>query len=245
MPKIRLAVLVAAPLLCQIACGSAEPDMDDTPPQVNNTPPSDTNPPEQMPRCALPYDVRAIDKVATGTVAVMAAPTDPTVFNAEIDATAGGSMAYGDNPFVYVDLIGRKKVDITDVQAPKSGDWDIAFKRWQIKVNSGDSGPGYVLVSRVDATALDEVKDTPPGPYYADSYFDAKCHLIPDAIGGLGTALSDWYDYDMTMGVRLVPKKEILVFTRRDGQGSVKLQILSYYKGMTSGYFSLSWSYLP
>jgi hypothetical protein len=36
----------------------------------------------------------------------------------------------------------------------------------------------------------------PAGTYEADSYFDAKCVFQPDPIGGLGTALSDWYDYD-------------------------------------------------
>jgi hypothetical protein len=205
----------------------------------------DMAPPEQKPRCELPYDVRAIKTVSTGAVSIMPSPTDATIYNAEVDATAGGSMAYGDNPFVYIDLIGRKKVDITDAQAQLSADWDIAFKRWQIKMNSGDSGPGYVLLSRVDAMSLGDVTEAPVGPYTVDSYFDAKCNLLSDPIGGIGTALSDWYDYDMTMGTRLVPKPEILVLTRRDGQGSIKLQLTSYYKGTTSGNFSFSWSYLP
>ena len=65
--------------------------------------------PDLLARCELPYDVRNIDKVSTGTVTVMTAPSDPMVFTAEVDATAGGSMKYGENPFVYLDLIGRKK----------------------------------------------------------------------------------------------------------------------------------------
>jgi hypothetical protein len=197
-----------------------------------------------LPRCELPYDVRAIDKVSTGAVNVMASPGDPNVYTAEIDATAGGSMKYGENPFVYVDLINRKRVDLTDVQAQSSPGWDIAFKRWQIKVNSGDSGPGDVTVARVADKNLPEVAAAPAGPYEADVYFDAKCMLTTDPIGGLGTVLSDWYGYESGSN-RLVPNKEVIVLKRRDGQGHIKLQLLGYYKGMAGGNFSLSWSYLP
>ena len=234
MLKNRLAQLfiasLGAALLAPLGCGDMTQEM---PPDMA----------EEKPRCALPYDVRAIDKVSTGAVDITVSPTDAAVYNAQIDATAGGSMGYGENPFVYIDLIGRKKVALSDAKAQFSTDWDIAFKRWQIKINGGDSGPGYVLLTRVDGTSLGDVMDVPLGPYSVDSYFDAQCNLISDPIGGLGTALSDWYDYDMTMGTRLVPRPQILVFTRRDGQGYIKLQITSYYKDNTSGYFSVSWSY--
>jgi len=223
--------------LTLLGCG--DPVMEEiTPPPP--PPPEEMKPMEPMPRCELPYDVRAIDKVSTGAFNLLSSPTDPLIHTAEIDATAGGSSKFSENPFIYVDLVGRKKVDITDVQAQKSKDWDIAFKRWQIKVNSGDSGPGYVLVGRVEAMTLDEVKSVPVVPYYADSYFDAKCKFLPDLIGGLSTALSDWYDYD-GMG-RPDPKKEVLILTRRDGMGRIKLRITAYYKGMAGGNYTIEWS---
>ncbi len=196
------------------------------------------------PRCELPYDVRAIDKVATGAVAFAIMPSASDTYNAQIDATAGDENTFGENPFVYVDLVLRKKVEISDVQAQKSTNWDIAFKRWQIKINGGDSGPGYTLLSRVDAAGLADVTDAPSGPYHTDAYFDSQCGLISDWLGGLGTALSDWYDYDMKLH-HLVPKKEVIVLTRRDGQGHIKLQLNDYYKGDTSGYYSLTLGYLP
>jgi hypothetical protein len=204
-----------------------------------------SQPPDLAPlRCQLPYDERAIDMVSMGAVSVAPDPGDPNTQVAQIDATAGGPQNYGNNPFVYLDLIAGKKVDITDVQAGQSQAWDIALKRWQIKLNSGDSGPGGVTEAIVDGKDLKDVTVAPAGPYMADSYFDAKCNVQLDPIGGLLTALSDWYDYD-TGTNQLTPKQEVIVLTRRDKKGHIKLQITGYYKGMAGGNFTISWSLLP
>lgn len=203
-----------------------------------------TGGPDLLPRCELPYDQRAINMVAAGAITVMPDPGTPDTFLAEVDGTAGGSSGYSKNPFVYLDLIGGKKVAITDVQAVQSGDWDIAFKRWQIKLNGGDSGPGGVGAARVDGKTLAEVTTAPAGPYGQDSYFDAKCVVELDDINGLKTVLSDWYEYDgVTM--QLTPKKEVIVLNRRDKKGHIKVQLTGYYKGMAGGNFRLSWSLLP
>ncbi len=243
--------LLLLPVLWLVGCTDPAPETQMEPPPVPPSPDlslvqdmSQPLGPDLLARCELPYDVRNIDKVSTGTVTVMTAPSDPMVFTAEVDATAGGSMKYGENPFVYLDLIGRKKVDITDVQSPNQGGWDIALKRWQLKINSGDSGNGGVTVAIVDGKNLADVTKPPAGTYEADAYFDGKCVFQADPIGGLGTALSDWYDYESGTS-RIIPKKEVIVLKRRDGQGYIKLQILSYYKGSTSANYSLTWSYLP
>jgi hypothetical protein len=194
--------------------------------------------------CQLSYDLRAIDMVSTGALTVSPEPGDPNIFDAQIDATAGGDMSYDQNPFIYLDLIGGKKVAVTDVQAPKSGDWDIAFKRWQIKLNGGDSGPGGVGAVLVDGKDLADVTTAPAGPYMTDSYFDAKCMTELDAIGGLSTELQNWYDYDTGTNT-LTPHKQVIVLNRRDQKGHIKLQITGYYKGMVSGNFAISWSLLP
>ncbi|HRI54068.1 MAG TPA: HmuY family protein [Pseudomonadota bacterium] len=200
--------------------------------------------PDLLPRCELPYDQRAINQVSTGAVTIAAQPGDPGTLVAEVDATAGGSANFGKNPFVYLDLIGGKKVEVTDVQAIASGAWDIAFKRWQIKLNGGDSGPGGVGAVLVPDKALSEVAAAPAGPYVTDSYFDAKCMLQLDSIDGLLTVLSDWYEYDgVTM--QLAPKKQVIVLNRRDGKGHIKVQLTGYYKGMAGGNYALAWSLLP
>jgi hypothetical protein len=200
--------------------------------------------PDLLPRCELPYDQRAINQISTGAVTIGEEPGDPGTLIAQVDATAGGSANFGKNPFVYLDLIGGKKVEITDVQAIASGDWDIALKRWQIKLNGGDSGPGGVGAVLVPDKTLAEVAMAPAGPYATDSYFDAKCMLQLDSIDGLLTVLSDWYEYDgVTM--QLTPKKQVIVLNRRDGKGHIKVQLTGYYKGMAGGNYALSWSLLP
>jgi hypothetical protein len=195
-------------------------------------------------RCELSYDVRPIDTVSTGVITTAPLPSDPSTFTAQVDATAGGSASYGKNPFIYLDLINNKKVDITDVQAETSGSWDIAFKRWQIKLNSGTAGPGNVGAVIVADKNLVEVTTAPAGPYEVESYFDAKCMVLLDPINGLLTFLSDWYEYE-SGSMRLTPKKEVIVLKRRDGQGHIKVQLTAYYKGTVSGNFELSWSFLP
>lgn len=252
--KPSLSLSLAIPFLSLLACTStpsddANSDGKELPDlsvaaDLGGSPDLAMSPDLLSTRCELPYDVRAIDKVAAGAVTITPSPTDPSSYNAEVDAVAGGSMKASENPFVYLDLIGRKKVEITDVQADKSKDWDVAFKRWQIKINSGDSGPGGVTVSRIAGKSLSDVSSAPTGTYDADIYFDEKCKFQFDPIGGIGTVLSDWYEYESGTS-RLVPKKEVWVLKRRDGKGHIKVQLSSYYKGTTSANYSLSWSYLP
>lgn len=149
--------------------------------------------------------MRAIDKVSTGVVTVMASPADPAVYNAEVDATAGGSMKTAKKSVCLSRRIILKKVEISDVQAETNSGWDLALKRWQIKLNSGDSGPGGVKVSRVPGKALGEVTIPPPEPTKRTP-ISMPSAWMSDWIGGPGTALSDWYDYESGTS-RISPKK--------------------------------------
>lgn len=218
-----------------------KPDLSATPPDLATARDLAASPDLASAACELPPEFKLIDKVSTGTVTFGMLPANPEVTTAEIDATAGGSGEAAKNPYLYLDLINNKKVQITDVQSQKSGDWDIAFKRFQIKINSGDSGPGGVTTLYEDGKELAEVKTAPVGRYQADDYLDDQCKVKLDRINGLGTAMSDWYDYPMMV----VPWKRTYVLKRRDGKGHVKLQILSYYKGMTGAMYVINWALLP
>ncbi|HNF99249.1 MAG TPA: hypothetical protein PK493_18265, partial [Pseudomonadota bacterium] len=143
--------LLLLPVLWLVGCTDPAPETQMEPPPVPPSPDlslvqdmSQPLGPDLLARCELPYDQRAINMVSTGVVTVAVDPGDPDTHSAQVDATAGGSMSYSKNPFVYLDLIAGKKAELTDVQAAQSGAWDIAFKRWQIKINGGDSGPGGV-----------------------------------------------------------------------------------------------------
>lgn len=77
----------------------------------------------------------------------------PTAQSALIDATAGGPSATG--PYTYFSLSTGQVVNLTDTEAATSTDWDIAFKRTNVKLNGGVSGPkgvgGYSVGNNSDA----------------------------------------------------------------------------------------------
>ncbi len=243
MIKPASVTLAATLSLFLAACSSATDNPEPTP-DLSATADLGLDPaPDLAPVvCSLPFEHRPIDTVSTSAVTIN---PDGTGFTAEIDARAGGGSESQKNPYVYLDLVAGKKVDITDVQAQKSTAWDIAFKRWQVKINSGDSGSGGVKAALIPPTTeLPQVTTAPASGYVEDHYFDAKCRLELDGNGGPKTALSTWYDYNINTHV-LTPWKQVYVLTRRDGKGTVKLQVMGYYKAGASGIFTVRWGFLP
>jgi hypothetical protein len=65
-----------------------------------------------------------------------------------IDATGGGMNASQSYVYARFTTKGLAKVDITDDDAFESTDWDIALRRYVIRLNSGVSGPGDVRGGR-------------------------------------------------------------------------------------------------
>ena len=243
--------LFAAVLLAACGTSDAVPDggggpgtgMDlGVPADLSAGPSPDLSSAQPMP-CELPYEQRLIGTPSTGAVTITPSP-DGNGYTAEIDASAGGAEQAASNAYVYLDLVAGKKVGSGDIEAQKARTWDIAFKRWQIKINSGDSGPGGVVSAPVGGVELSQVTQAPVGGYVEDDYFDAGCQLSLDGNNGLRTALSDWYEYNFITH-QLAPKKQVYVLKRRDGQGSIKLQLTGYYKGSTAGIFTVRWAFLP
>jgi len=78
-------------------------------------------------------------------------------------------------------------------------DWDIAFRRYVVRINSGNSGPSCVSAARVVGAAYDEVTSLPDGlTFRTDTYFTESCEIIPDGTGLPGspaTALSAFWTY--------------------------------------------------
>ncbi len=87
----------------------------------------------------------------------------------QIDARAGGSGAEPDNPankYTYFNLATNAVVELTDAQADTSGDWHIGFKRFNLKLNSGVSGPSGVkgAVADVQDDFYETADDDEPSP---------------------------------------------------------------------------------
>ena len=150
----------------------------------------------------------------------------------QVDGTAGGAFNPDPDSYVYGRFAegGLEKVEIGDEDSLDSMDWDIAFRRYVVRINSGNSGPSCVAAARTpNGTAFEDVSAIPEGlTYHTDDYFTASCELIPDGTGlesSPATALSSFWTYpgcvSMTGNVFLV--------ALADGR-QVKLQVTHYYE---------------
>ena len=180
---------------------------------------------------AIAQTLMPIDKVSRGIVSVV-----PSEAGAERDlfigAYAGGPSAAATNPYVYVNLASATRVDVTDVVARTSTDWDLAFKRYIIFTNGGDGGVGQGAATHV-ATPFDSVVAADATGMVTESFFDANCNGKTDQLGGLVTTFSDWYSYDQATNM-LTPQS--LTYIVRGGTGQLyKVAIQTYYGSVNGG----------
>ena len=145
-----------------------------------------------------------------------------------VDATVGGVTGVTTKPRVYVSLESATRVDVDDVAASTSTDWDLAFKRPVVFTNGGEGGLGAGKAGFVDkdfdaVTAADETA----AKLSVEDFLDDECNPILDRIDNPATSLSTWYDYNEQTHV-LTPLKHVYLI--RGGTGKLyKLQILSFY----------------
>ena len=108
-----------------------------------------------------------------------------------VDATAGGAFSTDPHDFTYFSFESGDVVSLTDAEAEQSAGWHIGFKRSEIRLNGGISGPGDVM--GFDINGAEDV--------VAEEAFDAVTTSdIPgsDAFiaDGPAYAISAWYSYD-------------------------------------------------
>lgn len=222
------------------------------------------------PLCTDPTTVKCSDEIILGmnlqptaTKAKITSAADGTGFTADIDATAGGAFTSTPTSYTYGKFTdaGLVKVDISDEDSLTSMKWDIAFRRYVIRINSGDSGPSCVQAARVPGTAkYEEISMVPDKlTYHIDDYFTDSCEIIPDGTGlpnSPATALSSYWTYPGCVKM----SDFVYVIALADGH-HVKLVVDDYYSpavqdqcdstGMIpmsntgSASFIVRWSYLP
>jgi hypothetical protein len=149
-------------------------------------------------------------------------------FQHHIDTSAGGLTPK--ESFVYgrFSEAGLDKVAMTDEEAFESTRWDIAFRRYVIRLNSGVSGPGTVTGARTaPGTEFATLREVPEGLMYrTEAYFTDNCEYVPDTsgIGAPAAALSSFWSYQscvqMTGNIYVIALPE---------ERHVKLEVLSYY----------------
>lgn len=174
--------------------------------------------------------VGPVDKVSTSVVKVISDTAGvKTVY---VDASAGGVSGGKTNPWIYLKLATAARVDVTDVQAFTSTEWDLAFKRPVIHTNSGDAGPGSGG-ARLVSKAFDSVTAADATTLKTEKWFDADCQPLLDPIGSLKTTFDGWYSYD---GATMKVTAKDVTFVVAAANGDLfKVQILDYYGTPTGG----------
>jgi hypothetical protein len=149
-------------------------------------------------------------------------------FHTFIDASGGGLQPSESYVYGRFDEDGLSRVEISDQDAFNSLEWDIAFRRFVIRLNSGVSGPGTITGARTKPqTTFDSLEQVPDGlDYRTEQYFSADCDYINDGsgIGSPATALASFWSYSACVAMT----GNVYVVALR-GDKHVKLQVLDYY----------------
>lgn len=182
----------------------------------------------------------------------------PGEFLTYVDTTAGGASPTQSYTYLRFTSKGLTQVAVDDQAALASADWDISFRRFIIRVNSGVAGPSCTAVARTPAgTAFDSVQAVDASwKFETENYLDNACAIVPDesGLGSPATRLAEFWEYKGCLSMT----KYVYVVRLADGR-HVKLQVMGYYdpaaqqvceetgKGTSSaaGHIRVRWAFLP
>jgi hypothetical protein len=166
------------------------------------------------------------DAPATGKIREEGSGDDFVTF---VDATGGGMEATQSYVYARFTSKGLEKLDLTDEDAFTSADWDVAFRRYVIRLNSGVSGPGDVRAGRTaPATQFADLAEVPANlELRTEEYFTPdSCEFVSDGsgIGAPATALASFWSYKSCLQMT----KNVYVLELPKAK-HVKLEVLAYY----------------
>jgi len=155
--------------------------------------------------------------VDTGT-----APTDPGLQAGEYMVDATDYVQW-----VYYDVTAEEYLvpgEIPDgekewVPGPDEV-WHMAFRRFNIKLNGGASGPGDVSALSIEEQDYEALTQAPADGYVTDAE-DANEDGVPEYV------FADWYNYDYSSHL-LTPKDKVYVI-RLSAEEHYKFQHIAYY----------------
>ncbi|MEL6349498.1 MAG: HmuY family protein [Myxococcota bacterium] len=122
-------------------------------------------------------------------------------FLTTVDASAGGFSAATNNPWVYIRFTddGAERVDIDDETALESMDWDMAMRRFIVRLNGGASGPSCVGAVSFLESSYEDLDTVPDGlTFRQDDFYTDDCTIINDSSGLPGSpqvVLGTWWEY--------------------------------------------------
>ena len=253
LPLVSLGLAVAA-------CGDKSGDDDAT-----GDDSGDSTSGEVLPSCEEPVDVPCVDQLILDlslhddkvSDAEVDTSTDGDDFVTVVDASAGGYNQSANNPWVYVKFTpeGAERVDLDDESALESMEWDLALRRFIVRMNGGSSGPSCVSAAAFLESDYDELDEVPEGvSFVPDLYYTDDCTIVNDSSGLPGSpqvSLGSWWEYEGCVQTTGVPHLVQLA----DGH-VLKLRIETYYGvdqdvcnetgsgGDESGIITLRWQYV-
>lgn len=195
------------------------------------------------------------DKVSDGAVESSMEGEDWVTL---VDASAGGYGNETENAWVYMKFTqdGAVKVEIDDETALESMDWDLAMRRYIVRINSGDSGPSCVGVAPLFGVDYFDVTAVPDQEisWLHDDFYSDDCTIVNDSSGLEGSpqvAMGAYWEYPGCVAMTYTP------FLLQQQDGSIlKLRVETYYdqdqetcdeSGQvpgSGGYLTFRWRYL-
>lgn len=167
------------------------------------------------------------DRISEGEVATT---QDGADFLTTVDATAGGFGQETEHAWTYIKFTatGAEKLEINDDEALESMDWDIAARRFILRLNGGTSGPSCVGAAAFFESDYADLTEVPGGlGFVMDDYYDDECGIINDSSGLPGSpqvALAPWWEYPGCVATTDVP----FLIQRADGS-VLKFAVEQYY----------------
>ncbi len=151
--------------------------------------------------------------------------------------------AKSDNDWIYLDLASAAGVTRVEGEPPPDSDsWDIALRRFHIKLNGGASGSGQAATAWLDEVGFDDVDEVPAETGFVTDEADADGDGTPEYV--MSTGETRWYDYNLMTHV-LTPKQGTFVVRASSGTTYYRFEIRSYYDDAgTAGYPRIRWSAL-
>lgn len=207
--------------------------------------------------------IQELDLQSNAAPGLITNEANGTGFKSTVDATAGGFPPSQGYVYARFTASGLEKLPLDDVSALDSMDWDIAFRRFVIRINSGDSGPSCVKAqSLASGTTYSSVTAVPANflPEADDFLTKAPACTFVDDGKGLTTSprtyLSTFYRY--ANGSSCVGMTGLVYVLQTQTGRHVKLKVNTYYAteaaqqacdstgspGAAGGTIRLLWQYL-
>ncbi|MBK6683015.1 MAG: HmuY family protein [Deltaproteobacteria bacterium] len=192
----------------------------------------------------------AILGLSMGACAKDLAPPDETPTPGERirhEAQADGSTistinASENEVWVYLDLESRAEVMVDSPGS--SAAWDLAFQRFKVKLNGGDSGAQMVEATKIEGVNFDAVTTAPSGGFTRDAPDGPDDGNIPDYALTYG-ASSETGPWGYNVETHQLSDSGVVWVVRSVEGGLYKFQFLDYYNDAGSpGHLTVRWAKL-